>query len=274
MKRPQKKEEFDKWYSESGSGDPWGCDAPHMISRYEASLEFMRQYVPLDFNGVFAEMGAFRGDFTARLSASYPFSHIIANDISSVAIESARERLHAARHVRFDLSDMATFSLPAELRNKPVILLLLESLYYLPKPEQENAIKHLLSEMPNAKTVFVSGPLTDRDYFEEKILRRRFVENGLRCVSAKTLNTNDRFRALFSYNGDWLIKVLDRAKDSEKVNKVLKMGRRHTEYLIRDLALWRIDDLNRREKAAHMRLDTDAGYRKRYAHQVIFCFQR
>jgi SAM-dependent methyltransferase len=170
------KERFEEWYAESG-GDPWGCDQPIILDRLDNSLGFIQQFVGADFAGTFVELGAFDGRFTVKLAAAFPASHVIANDISEMAVNKARERAARFRNVTFNTSDLSALHLPVGAATAPVILLMMEMLYYLPHDQRGKAFTRLLSNVPDITHVFISGPIQGDDYLNEKWLREVFGEN-------------------------------------------------------------------------------------------------
>ena len=191
---PRTQQEFDEWFAESG-GDPWHYDSPFVTDRLQKSLSFIQRYLSARFAGAFVEIGAFNGAFSERLAGAFPYSLVIANDISEIAIQQAREATSKYNNVVFDRSDMMSFALPEGGHRRERILLLMESLYYLPHEERVAAIRHLLAVV-QPKLIFVSGPIQGDRYFSEKGLVAQFRAENFILKGVSVLNTTDEFRAL------------------------------------------------------------------------------
>lgn len=191
---PRTQQEFDKWFAESG-GDPWHYDSPFVTDRLQRSLIFIKRHLSPRFRGLFVEIGAFNGAFSARLAPAFPRSIIIANDISGIAIQQAREATCKFKNVVFDQSDMMSFRMPEMTPRRDSALLLMETLYYLPQDERPEAIRHLIATV-RPKTIFVSGPIQGDKYFNEKALIEQFRAESFTLKGISVLNTTDEFRAL------------------------------------------------------------------------------
>ena len=148
--RPSK-EAQDRYFREHGL-DPWGYDNPFVRDRLAASLAFIQKFVPPDFGGTFAEIGAFNGQFTRMLAKAFPKATIAASDIVCAPWETAGP---FPGKVRFQWCDMEDFKMPEA--PGPTILLLLECLYYVPEEERGVAAKAILAETRPSQ-IFVSGP--------------------------------------------------------------------------------------------------------------------
>ncbi|HZV20515.1 MAG TPA: class I SAM-dependent methyltransferase [Hyphomicrobiales bacterium] len=190
---PRTQEEFDKWFSEAG--DPWHYDGAFVIDRLRNSLSFIQRYIAPGFEGAFVEIGAFNGAFSSLLAEAFPTSLIIANDISEVAIQQARQATAKHRNILFDRSDMASFRTPEAVHGRERVLLLMESLYYLHHEERADAIRHLLATV-RPTMAFVSGPIQGDRYFTENELIKQFEINEFFCSGISVLNTSDEFRSL------------------------------------------------------------------------------
>jgi SAM-dependent methyltransferase len=191
---PRTQQEFDKWFAESG-GDPWHYDSPFVTDRLQKSLSFIQRYLSRSFQGTFIEIGAFNGAFSARLAEAFPHSLVIANDISEIAIQQARETTLKYNNIVFDRSDMMNFKMPNGKDRHERALLLMESLYYLPLEERPGAIRHLLTAV-QPKMIFVSGPIHGDRYFSEESLIEEFRGNGFILSGVSILNMTDEFRSL------------------------------------------------------------------------------
>lgn len=189
---PRTKEEFDKWFRDSG-GDPWGYDGSFVRERLKSSLDFIKRHVPSSFSGLFVEIGAFNGDFTCMLANEFPASRILANDISEVALDQAQEKAGHFINVEFDLSDLASFRLRHGHDADQIVLVVMEALYYLPHGERSAALSRLLAELRSPLT-FISGPIQGANYFNERRLTDMMKDNKFRCADISVLNYTDAFR--------------------------------------------------------------------------------
>lgn len=233
----------------------WDYESPFVRDRLDASLRFVQRFVPPEFDGIFVEIGAYNGDFTRRLLGAFPSAGVAASDISDAAWPPAFP-------VQLQTADMLSVTTPPECATRPTILLMLECLYYLPQKERELAVHRLVTMLPVLQWAFVSGPLSDPvRYFDESWLVATFADAGLALSDLSPLNTNSAFISQFSWNEDWVINLLPH------LSPVL--GDRY-----RRLQSVRAEKLNRLEAKARKRLATDAAYRKKYAHQVIYAFNK
>lgn len=196
------KEDFDKWFSSAG-GDPWGYAGDFVQHRLDRSLEFVRECVPSSFQGAFIELGAFNGDFTFRLADAYPSCRVVANDISEVALAQARVKAGGFPNVSFDLSDLAAFRRPPEAADAPIVLLIMEALYYLGRDEQPVALNRLIGEL-GRPIVFLSGPVRGDDVSDSSINESGLVDlfriQGYGAPAVRVLNWTDELRTLTSGN--------------------------------------------------------------------------
>lgn len=260
VSRPTK-EEQDRYFRETVL-DPWGANTPWVLDRQSNSLRFIQKFVETDFCGTFVEIGAFDGAFTRKIAGAFPSCRIIASDISRVAWENAALTTPLPASVTFDWSDIINFQLPAGFAESQSILLLMECLYYLPPDEQAAALKQLLERIPNATTIFISGPVAGGEqYFDEGRLREILEPNGMKFVDAHALNTKGAFRDLYSWDGDRLVRLFTAALFIWKRGAYKLLGLRG-------------ERLRKLKGAALTRLDHDAEYRRTYAHQVIYCFKK
>lgn len=186
MSRPRTKEEFDKWYNESG-GDPWHYYSSGIKSRLKNSLDFILNFIPRDFKGTLVELGAFNGDFTKLLCSSFKNADIIANDISEVAINIAKGKINNCTNVTFVLKDLLNFNSNDVSTKKEIVLLLLECLYYLKPGEREEAISTFKKEFPES-VIFLSAPITGSHYFTEEKLLEIMENNNYKLIAHKVLN--------------------------------------------------------------------------------------
>jgi SAM-dependent methyltransferase len=185
------KEDFDKWFRSVG-GDPWGYQSEFVQDRLKASAGFITRNLGAAFSGSFIEIGAFNGEFSLLLRELFPSCQLVINDISEVALNAARARLHNAKNVTFLLDDALTLRLPPHCENTKSVLLLLECLYYLPAPEREPTLHHLVAEM-RTPDIFFSAPITGDPYFREPELLWLFAHAGYRMRDVRVLNYLDAF---------------------------------------------------------------------------------
>ncbi len=188
VSRPRTASDFDRWFTEAG-GDPWGYRGRQIARRLDASCGFIAKSIGNRFSGCFLELGAFNGSFTTRLLSRFPHATICVNDISSVAIDMARRRIGDKARVRYFRSDFcmlsrSEFRIPPSL---PVIVLMLECLYYLEPIERSRCLDSLGREFVDS-SVFVSTPITGRPYFTEGALLRLFRERNFTLADFAVLN--------------------------------------------------------------------------------------
>ena len=186
MKHPRSQEDFDRWFRQSG-GDPWGYENEYIKERLRASLAFIRSKVGGDYRGTFLEFGAFDGSFTRLLATAFPDAHIVANDISGIAVEKMKAALAGNPRVEIVESDMvAMTSREAVPSEHGIVVLLLECLYYLPADEQLHFLSRLREQYPRM-TLFLSAPMQGDQYYDEKKLDRLLREAGLSIRSRRIL---------------------------------------------------------------------------------------
>jgi hypothetical protein len=162
------KEDFD-YFITSRDGDPWHMDGNNVeVARFESSIAFISKYMPKTFSGTFVEGGCFNGDFTKRLLNTFPNGHVIANDISSAAIQKTKDRLGAQPRVTFSNEEMGVLRMSNS--PTPYCLVLLESLYYMHPHERDLALEHLVRELDKPK-IFISGPIHGTSVFGVPYLR-------------------------------------------------------------------------------------------------------
>jgi SAM-dependent methyltransferase len=119
---PAEMRAYDPFYWERlyGSVDPFGFDrSPEESLKFERTLE-------LCGNGRFGralEIGCSEGAFTERLAPRC--ESLLAVDISGLAIERARERLHALEHVRLEVR-----ALPVDFPDGPFDLIVASDVFY------------------------------------------------------------------------------------------------------------------------------------------------
>src|SRR5262249_2248169 len=167
-------------------GDPWGYGGAFVQNRLDASLDFILRHVGRDFSGTFIELGAFKGDFTKRIAVRFPDAVVYASDISPLAVHMMGAVVKNLPNVRLSCEDIATFDLPTEVR-KPVKLLLLECLYYLPEAERAPAIERL-AQVSHGADFFLSCPITGDPYPTEPGLLHQFKGMNYQCVGMEVLN--------------------------------------------------------------------------------------
>jgi len=185
--RPRTQEDFNKWYNESG-GDPWNYKSSNITSRLKDSLSFILTYIPKDYKGNILELGIFQGDFTYLLCKNFKKAKIYANDISDVALETAKEKLKGFENVSFFQADLININ-KNDIQNNDdrLIILLLECLYYLKEQEREITMKNLRDNFPKAD-IFLSAPIIGGHYFTEEGLMDMMKRNGYALSDHKVLN--------------------------------------------------------------------------------------
>lgn len=191
--------DFDTWFSYH-NGDPWNYSSLSVQNRLDKSMSFMKRYISANFSGDIIEFGAFNGDFTLRLCHTYPNATIIANDISEIAINQAKEKIKGF-NVNFITGDMFNINLESvRNNNKHKVILLLESLYYMTIAEREVFLLHLKNQFP-LSPVFFSCPIIGGKYYTEQELLNVFSKAGYNCAGKEILNLRHVF---LSWRLKWL----------------------------------------------------------------------
>src|SRR5690242_11771703 len=101
--RPRTENDFQEWFSKLG--DPWGCDKPAVQQRYKNSLRFIKKHLG-NFSGIFVELGAFDGRFSAQLHKEFPEARLVINDISEYALQLAKVRVPQGTFIKGDLLNL------------------------------------------------------------------------------------------------------------------------------------------------------------------------
>ena len=188
MPGPRTQKDFDDWLQRE-KGDPWGYQSDHIQDRMQKSLSFVKRKVNAGFKGTFIEFGAFDGSFTRLLSAAYPHSKIVANDISEIAVQKLRITIQNLPNVEVHCSDMLSFPdqpLNVDTSNG-LIILLMECLYYLPFEEQIAFLNNLKRKYKSF-LLFLSAPMKGEKYYDENTLQYLFDKSGYIIDSRRVLN--------------------------------------------------------------------------------------
>jgi Nodulation protein S (NodS) len=198
-------EDFDYLITSRG-GDPWHMDGNTVENaRLDASLAFITKYIAPSFKDTFVEGGCFNGDFTKRLISGFPQSRIIANDISSAAIQKTKERLGAQPRVTLSLEEMGALQVDGSPGR--YCLILLESLYYMQPEERKVALAHLVRELRRPK-IFISGPIHGTSVFGVPYLREADLFDTLSGLGYKTVGIQAlNFVAGFEPGANWFKSV-------------------------------------------------------------------
>lgn len=195
-------EDFD-YFINSRNGDPWNmAENPRERARLDASLAFISRYLRPSFRGTFLEGGCFNGYFTKRLLTGFPFSEIIANDISAAAITKTRNEVGENSRVTYVQGDISALHLPR--MQGPSCLVLLESIYYMAPEERGPALAHLI-QILSRPLIFISGPIHGTSVFNVPYLREADLFGTLRhlgykCSGKQVLN----FVSGFKHGDTWL----------------------------------------------------------------------
>ncbi|MEI9431510.1 SAM-dependent methyltransferase, partial [Mesorhizobium sp. Cs1299R1N3] len=109
------------WNRYFATEDPWNYSSPYEQEKYERQLEIL----PAGPIGRALELACAEGHFTRQLAPRV--GHLIATDISAVAIERARARCSDQPNVEFGVLDFFADTLPGEMD----LIVCSEVLYYL-----------------------------------------------------------------------------------------------------------------------------------------------
>ena len=179
MTKARTKEEFDNWFK-SSNGDPWHYDQNMVKDRIARSIAFIQLNTVQSFKGTIIEFGAFNGDFTIPLANYFYNAKIIANDISSLAVQKIRQKSKELTNVTIFECDMLDYFSRhhSNGENNESIILLLECLYYLNNEEQYDFLKKINNSI-KTPVIYFSAPFSDQQsYYEENNLLGIFRDMG------------------------------------------------------------------------------------------------
>lgn len=138
---------FDRLYENAPQHDPWASGSPryHYQSRkYDALLAMLP---PRGYRRAL-DLGCGLGLFTERLS-KYA-ENVLGIDISAVAIRHGAERTRALKNVEMRQGDLA--ALGAEFDGRFDLIVIADTLYYLPAPIQDEVLKTVAARISRLLT--------------------------------------------------------------------------------------------------------------------------
>jgi SAM-dependent methyltransferase len=127
---------FDRLYADAPSNDPWASSLPqygYQRRKYDALL----QLLPRQPYRRALDLGCGLGLFTERLARCA--DQVVGIDISAVAIDRASERSRALTNVQWHQGDM--LELGADLDGSFDLVVVADTIYYLPPPIQDKLLK-------------------------------------------------------------------------------------------------------------------------------------
>ncbi|MGH8255787.1 MAG: class I SAM-dependent methyltransferase [Steroidobacteraceae bacterium] len=133
---------FDRLYTDAPHNDPWASGRPqyrYQRRKYDALVRLLpaRPYRRA------LDLGCGLGLFTERLASRA--QEVVGIDISAVAIGRATERARALKNVQLRQGDIMT--LGAELDGKFDLVVVADTIYYLPPPIQDTSLKQLVARI-------------------------------------------------------------------------------------------------------------------------------
>ncbi|HEX4152593.1 MAG TPA: class I SAM-dependent methyltransferase [Steroidobacteraceae bacterium] len=127
---------FDRLYEGAVQNDPWASGSPryhYQRRKYDALLALL----PVRHYRRALDLGCGLGLFTERLSGRA--AEVLGIDISAVAVRHASERTRAFKNVEMRQGNLMT--LGAELDGRFDLIVVADTLYYLPPPIQDEMLK-------------------------------------------------------------------------------------------------------------------------------------
>ncbi|BDB30569.1 methyltransferase domain-containing protein (plasmid) [Cupriavidus sp. P-10] len=133
---------FDQLYAEAPQNDPWVSGSSkyqYQRRKYDAMMSLLQGKT---FRHAL-DLGCGIGLFTERLASCA--DHVLGMDISSVAISCAKRRNMALDNVSFQRGDIV--SLGQELNARFDLIVVADTLYYLPHPIDDKTLKEIASRL-------------------------------------------------------------------------------------------------------------------------------
>jgi SAM-dependent methyltransferase len=140
-------EAFDRLYENAPQHDPWASGSPryhYQRRKYDALLGLL----PARSYRRALDLGCGLGLFTERLSAYA--EEVVGIDISAVAIRHGAERTRALKNVEMRQGDV--MALGADLDARFDLIVIADTLYYLPAPIQDELLKTVAARVSRLLT--------------------------------------------------------------------------------------------------------------------------
>jgi SAM-dependent methyltransferase len=143
---------FDQLYENAPQHDPWASGSPRYFyqrRKYDALIAML----PRRTYHRALDLGCGLGLFTERLSSCA--DEVVGIDISTVAIRYGTERMRALQNVKLRQGDIT--ALGPELIGRFDLIVIADTLYYLPSPIKDEVLKSVAMRM--AKLLAPGGTL-------------------------------------------------------------------------------------------------------------------
>jgi SAM-dependent methyltransferase len=168
---------FDRLYQGAPDNDPWASASP--CFRYQhRKYDTVASLIPLSGYGRALDIGCGTGVFSERLTAFA--SNVVGVDVSDVAVTVARSRTKQMPNLDFMQADV--LDLPSSWDGSFDLITILDTLYYLPPPIDDDLLKALASRL--SRLMSPRGVL---------LLANHFF-SGLDADSRLTKRIHDAFR--------------------------------------------------------------------------------
>jgi SAM-dependent methyltransferase len=138
---------FDRLYADAPRNDPWAATLPqyqYQRRKYDALLRLL----PQQSYRRALDLGCGLGLFTERLARCA--EQVVGIDISSVAIHCAADRSRALTNVQLRQGDL--MQLGAELDHSFDLIVVADTIYYLPPPIHDQVLKTLAQRISRLLT--------------------------------------------------------------------------------------------------------------------------
>jgi SAM-dependent methyltransferase len=138
---------FDRLYADSPRNDPWAATLPqyqYQRRKYDALLRLL----PKQSYRRALDLGCGLGLFTERLARCA--EQVVGIDISAVAIGCAADRTRALTHVQVHQGDIMALS--ADLDGSFDLVVVADTIYYLPPPIHDDLLKTLANRIARLLT--------------------------------------------------------------------------------------------------------------------------
>ncbi len=184
---------FDRLYTAAPHNDPWASGRPqyqYQRRKYDALVRMLpeRSYRRA------LDLGCGLGLFTDRLARCA--QQVVGIDISAVAIARATERTHALKNVQMRQGDI--MALDAEFDGQFDLVVVADTIYYLPPPIQDTSLKTLVATI--AQLLTPDGVLLVVNHyfpmFDQQTRLTRRIHRAFQWSPALTLLAEHR-RAFF-----------------------------------------------------------------------------
>jgi SAM-dependent methyltransferase len=138
---------FDRLYTDAPRNDPWAATLPqyqYQRRKYEALVRLL----PRQSYRRALDLGCGLGLFTERLARCA--EQVVGVDISAVAIDCAAQRMRALTNVQLRQGDL--MALGAELDGSFDLVVVADTIYYLPPPIADSVLKTLAERISRLLT--------------------------------------------------------------------------------------------------------------------------